>query len=71
MGISANKSDVLIFLYQVLHFWHMHSSVRSYTPLLKILKDFKKQEKQRGAVWISQAGNGLESMGKMRVRPRV
>lgn len=42
MGISANKSDVLIFLYQVLHFWHTHLSLRNYSPLLKILKAFKR-----------------------------
>jgi len=42
MGISASKSDVLISLYQVLHFWHMHSPLRNYAPLLKILKGLKK-----------------------------
>lgn len=68
MDISANKSDVSIFLYQVLHFWHTHSSLRNYSPLLKILKAFKKYEKQSGRVWImSQVGNGWGSMGKMRV----
>lgn len=30
MDISANKPDVLIFLYQALHVWHTRSSLRSY-----------------------------------------
>lgn len=50
----------------------MHSSLRNYTPLLKILEEFKKQEESVVAVWMmNQAGNGSESTGKLRARPRV
>lgn len=42
----------------------MGSSPRSYTPLLKILREGRREEEQCGAVrTMSQAGGGSESRG--------